>query len=76
MDEITKQKIANALRGRKRSATTIKRISQSLKGRKLSIRHKQHIKEAMRRRKLKKVQCKPTNKQPHNAPLLLFNPLR
>ena len=64
MDEITKQKIANALRGCKRSATTIKRISQSLKGRKLSVKHKQHIKEAMRRRKQKKC----------NASLLTSSP--
>ena len=55
MDDITKQKIANALRGRKHSATTNKRISQALKGRKLNDKHKKHISEAMQRRKLKRA---------------------
>lgn len=53
MNELTRRKIANTLKGRKRSATTAKRISQALKGRKLSDKHKQHISEAMRLRKLK-----------------------
>ena len=39
MDDITKHKIANSLRGRKHSATTNKRISQALKGRKLIDNH-------------------------------------
>lgn len=43
MDDITKHKIANTLRGRKHSATTNKRISQALSGRKLSDKHKKHI---------------------------------
>ena len=55
MDDITKHKIANTLRGRKRSATTNKRISQALSGRKLSDKHKKHISEAMQRRKLKRA---------------------
>lgn len=55
MDEITKQKIANTLRGRKHSATTINRIKQALTGRKLSDKHKRHISEAMKRRKLKRA---------------------
>lgn len=55
MDDLTKQKIANTLRGRKHSATTNKRISQALNGRKLSDKHKKHISEAMQRRKLKRA---------------------
>lgn len=50
MDDITKHKIANTLKGRKHSATTNKRISQALKGRKLSDKHKRHISEAMKRK--------------------------
>lgn len=55
MDDITKHKIANTLKGRKHSATTNKRISQALSGRKLSDKHKRHISEAMQRRKLKRA---------------------
>ena len=55
MDDITKHKIANTLKGRKHSATTNKRISQALNGRKLSDKHKKHISEAMQRRKLKRA---------------------
>ena len=52
MDDITKHKIANTLRGRKHSATTNKRISQALSGRKLSDKHKKHISGAKKNEEL------------------------
>ena len=48
MDEQVKKKIAYALRGRKKSATTKKLISQALRNQPKTKQHKQAISEAMK----------------------------
>ena len=48
MNEQTKRKIAYALRGRKKSATTKKLISQALKNQPKTNQHKEAISEAMK----------------------------
>ena len=48
MNEQVKRKIAYALRGRKKSATTKKLISQALKNQPKAKQHKQAISEAMK----------------------------
>ena len=48
MNEQTKRKISNTLRGRKKSATTKKLISQALKNQPKTKQHKQAISEAMK----------------------------
>ena len=47
MNEQTKRKISNTLRGRKKSATTKKLISQALKNQPKTKQHKKAISEAM-----------------------------
>lgn len=49
MNELTKRKISNKLRGRKHSATHNEHIKQSLKGRKLTKKHKENISKAMQK---------------------------
>ena len=48
MNEQTKRKIAYALRGRNKSATTKKLISQALRNQPKTKQHKQAISEAMK----------------------------
>ena len=48
MNELTKRKISNALRGRKKSTNTKKLISQALKNQPKTKQHKQAISEAMK----------------------------
>ena len=48
MDEIVKRKIANKLRGRKKSARTKWLISNTMRGKEKSKQHKQAISEAMK----------------------------
>jgi len=48
MDEQVKKKIAYALRGRKKSATTKKLISQALRNQPKTKQHKQAISETMK----------------------------
>ena len=48
MNEQTKRKIAYALRGRKKSATTKKLISQALKNQPKTNQHKEAISEGMK----------------------------
>lgn len=49
MNELTKKKISNTLKDKKKSATHRKNISQALTGRKLSKEHKEKIKESMKK---------------------------
>lgn len=49
MDELTKKKISNTLKGKKKSANHKKHISESLTGRKLRQEHKNKIKESVKK---------------------------
>lgn len=49
MNELTKKKISNTLKGKKKSATHRKNISKALTGRKLKKEHKEKIKESMKK---------------------------
>lgn len=48
MDSITKRKISQSLKGRKKSATHKKRIKQSMLGKKLTKEHKDNISKGMK----------------------------
>ena len=48
MDELTKRKISNKLKGRKKAARTKWLISQSMRGKVKTEQHKLAISEAMR----------------------------
>lgn len=48
MDELTKRRIANKLRGRKKLPRTKWLISKAMKGKQKSEQHKQAISEAMK----------------------------
>ena len=49
MNELTKKKISNTLKGKKKSATHRKNISQALTGRTLNKEHREKIKESMKK---------------------------
>ena len=49
MNELTKKKISNTHKGKKKSATHRKNISQALTGRTLNKEHKEKIKESMKK---------------------------
>lgn len=51
MDSITRQKISNSLKGKKKSSTHRKKISFSMKGKSLSEAHKKKISESLKRKK-------------------------
>ena len=69
MDAITKLKISKKLKGRKKSATHIRKIKEALTGRKLDKNHKKHISESMKR----KPADSPINKQTISTPFLIKN---
>lgn len=48
MDNITRKKISQSMKGRRKSATHKKHISQAMKDKQLTKEHKKHISEGMK----------------------------